>query len=72
MCIRDRNGTSKTNVTFVPYNVNTNNNQPSAVSPIINPSPSPNNSEDFAFYTAHNPDSYSDFETKLMYNIVEA
>ena len=67
-----KNGTSKTNVTFVPYNVNTNNNQPSAVSPIINPSSSPNNSEDFAFYTAHNPDSYSDFETKLMYNIVEA
>ena len=67
-----KNGTSGTNVTFVPYNVNANNNQPSAVSPIINPSPSPNNSEDFAFYTAHNPDSYSDFETKLMYNIVEA
>ena len=67
-----KNGTSGTNVTFVPYNVNANNNQSSAVSPIINPSPSPNNSEDFAFYTAHNPDSYSDFETKLMYNIVEA
>ena len=67
-----KNGTSGTNVTFVPYNVNANNNQPSAVSPIINPSPSPNNSEDFAFYTSHNPDSYSDFETKLMYNIVEA
>jgi len=67
-----KNGTNGTNVTFVPYNVNANNNQPSAVSPIINPSPSPNNSEDFAFYTSHNPDSYSDFETKLMYNIVEA
>ena len=67
-----KNGTNGTNVTFVPYNVNANNNQPSAVSPIINSSPSPNNSEDFAFYTSHNPDSYSDFETKLMYNIVEA
>ena len=67
-----KNGTNGINVTFVPYNVNANNNQPSAVSPIINPSPSPNNSQDFAFYTSHNPDSYSDFETKLMYNIVEA
>ena len=67
-----KNGNIGTNVSFVPYNVNANNNQPSAVSPIINPSPSPNNSQDFAFYTSHNPDSYSDFETKLMYNIVEA
>ena len=65
-------GNNGVNVSFVPYNINSNTTQPSAPAPIMNPSGSASNGPDFAFYNSHNSDSYSDMEAKLMYNIVEA
>ena len=61
----------KAEVNILPYDVGV---QAAANNPqlgkIINPSGSPGNGPDFAFYVAHNTD-ISNIESRMMFNIVE-